>query len=103
MTTNLVNLSKDIEIEFKDKEARTFWRRWKHGLSNSKLVQFTTAWIKCMQYLMKDEGKLTNEIIGEAFTAALNNYEICLFVIGSAKDVIEYCWKYGSDFKNLDT
>lgn len=101
MTTNLFKNSEDVEIKFKDKDAKTYWRRWRHGMEDTKLVKFTSAWIKCMQYLMKDTEELTKEMIDEAYIAADLEYGVSVFLIIDAKNIISYCWKYGKQFEIL--
>lgn len=101
MITNLVELSRNIEVEFKDKEARARWKQWNHDFANSKLARFTTEWTKCMQYVINGGENLTAKIINDAYSSAITNKEVCVFVLDSAKEIIINCWKYGNEFKEL--
>ena len=101
MITNMVEISRNVEVEFKDKEARARWRQWNHYLANSKLVRFTTEWIKCMQYLINVGENLTAKIINDAYLSTITNKEVCAFVLDSAKEIIINCWNYGNEIEEL--
>lgn len=104
MTTNLIEISKDVEIEFKDKESKRRWGCWKRihdNTRNSKMVDFATDMMKCMQYL-KANKKLEAEMVRKAYDACFQiHYDIFPIWAMGTSFIIAENWKYGSEFNSF--
>ncbi len=95
-------LDKEIEMEFKDEEAKKGWEKFVENNSDDPysygVVKYARFWAKLMQHQIAETGKTVAEIADQTSHDAYIE-GITGFMYGCAVNVLAHCWKYGEELR----